>query len=278
MKLLTVARRFDGLTCADAYNPATTFKGQFNLYDDSTRDGMTVERRVLSVAPTVSMPARKTLLADGLTWLVGDHHRDYFKNSAIRHRYVAHQATELVASKTFDEAITASAGYSAWASRIWVKGAKEIESSSDIASVYDIYFAPGEPIVEGTLVFMVSRWHLVRAIYPSTAGLLVALCDELPEPVRVTATFDKKVYAPLTDTFTTTPTAVTGIRVRWQSHFRYPISGLFKFQPGDLVLMVRKADIASPVIGDKVTISGDSYIIAAALDEGLCWNLHLTNV
>lgn len=278
MKLSAVARRFDKLTCADAYAPATTFKAQFSLFDDSTRDGMTVERRVLSVAPTVTMPTRKTIRADGLTWLVGDHHRDYFNDEAIRHKYVVHQATELAVAKTFSEVIGAAAGYSAWASRVWLKGSKEIESSSDIVSVYDVYFAPGEPIAEGTLIYMASRWHLVRALYPSTAGMLVALVDQLPEPVVVSATVDKRTYVPLTDAYTTAAATISGVRVHWQSHFRYPVSGLFKYKPGDLVLLVRKADLAAPTVGDKVTIGGDVYVIESKLDEGLCWSLHLCNV
>lgn len=277
MKLSSVAKHFDRLVATDAYNQAWQIRGQMDVFDDSRRDGMTIERRILSVAPEISMPPRSTLKADDLVWLAGDHHRDYFKGSAIRHKYVLHQATELVSVKTFAEAIGAAAGYQAWASRIWIKGSKEIEISSDITNVYDIYFAPNEPLAEGTVVFMDNRWHLIRTLYPSTAGLLVALADELPEPVVVSASFGNNTYNPTTDTYTGTPTVVTGMRLHWQSHFRYPTKGVSRYKSGDQVLMVRRADI-TPKDGDRVTINGDVYLIESKLDEGLCWSLHLRNV
>lgn len=277
MRLIAAARRFDRLTFADAYVPATTFLGQMDVFDDSRRDGLTVDRRILSVDPAVTMPARKTLLVDGGTWLVGDSERDYFGTEAIRHKHVLHRASEIVAVKTFAETIAASAGYSAWASRIWVKGSKEIEISSDVTSVYGVYFAEGETLAEGTLIFMSGRWHLIQLLYSSTAGFQVALSDELPEPVRVSATFSKRVYVPSNDTYTTTPTAYSGVLVRWQSYFRYPQRGADVFKAGDRVLMVLKTDV-TPVAGDKVSIGTANYVIKAILDEGLCWGTHLVNV
>jgi hypothetical protein len=49
MRLSTAARFFDRTLFKDAFVPTTTFRGQFDLYDDSKRDGVTVARRVLSV-------------------------------------------------------------------------------------------------------------------------------------------------------------------------------------------------------------------------------------
>lgn len=276
MKLKAAARRFDKLVCADAYNPATTFKGQIGLYDDSTRDGMTVERRVLSVAPEVTIPARRTIIADGLTWMLGDHHRDYFKESAVRHKYVAHQADELVSVKTFEQAIAGTAVIGVWASRVWVKAAKEIEASSDITNVYDIYFAKGENVPEGSLIQMSGRWHLVRTTYPTTAGLLVALSDELPEPVLTPVTVTLRTYVPATDTYTTSATTVTALRIRWQSLFRYPVRAADKYKPGDVVLLVRKSD-GTVKAGDRLPVAGETFNVISVLDEGTLWSCHLRN-
>lgn len=274
MKLAAAARRFDGQLFADAYNPLTTFKGQWDLYDDSRRDGMTIERRILSVAPTVTMPARRAVAYDGLTWLIGDSQRDYYKDQPIRHKYVAHQATEAVAPRSFADVLNGLAGTPAWAARVWVKGSKEIEISSDIADVFDIYFAPAETVVENMLVHMSGRWHIVRTVYPSTAGLLVALADELPEPVVVTAAFASRTYLPNTDSWSVDPISVQALRLRWQSHFHYPMRGVEKFKSGDQVLVVLKSAI-TPKAGDLVELSGDGYRVDSVLDEGTTWALHL---
>lgn len=274
MKLKQAANYFDRLVFADAYTPATTFLGQLDVFDDSRRDGMTIERRILSVAPTVTIPARRTVTSDGLTWLIGDSQRDYYKTEAIRHKYVMHIAEELVAIKTPDQAIQMSTGSTAWASRVWVKPAKEIEISSDVSDVFNIYFARNETPSEGSLIYMASRWHLIRSVYPTTAGLLVALTDELPEPVRTSMTLTSRTYVPATDTYTTTPVTVTGLRIRWQSHFRYLSRASEKFKPGDIVAVIRKLS-GTPVAGSRVTIGSDTYNVVAVLDEGLCWVAHL---
>lgn len=276
MKLAAASRFFDRLVCQDAYGVAT-FKGQFNLFDDSVRDGLTVERRILSVAPEVVMPARNTFQADGQVWLVGDVSRDYFGNAAIRHKYVVHLAQELSPVRTFEEVLTNQAGQSLWTSRVWVKASKEIEISSAMTDVFDLYFSPKENVPEGALVQIGGRWHLVRSTYQSTGGLLVALADELPEPVVASASFDQRTYVPATDSYNVNPIVVPAIRLRWQSHFRYPLRGVDRYKAGDIVLIVSKSDI-TPVAGDFTNIGGIRYKVDSKLDEGTTWSLHLQHV
>ena len=267
---------FDRQVFADAYNPASTVRGQFDLYDDSRRDGMTVERRIISIAPSVSLPTRRTLLHDGKYWMIGDGQADYYKNAMIRNKFVAHQATELVVPRTFAQTIAGSGGTPAWAARVWVKGSKEIDISSDITDVFDIYFARGESILEHSIIQMDGRYHLVRSTYPSSAGLLVALADELPEPVVVTATVTTKVYLPIQDGFSIDPVSVTALRIRWQSHFRYPTMNAEKFKPGDVILIVLKTAV-TPDAGSTVVIGNDSYHVRSITDENDCWSLHLNH-
>lgn len=276
MRLIAAARAFDKEVIADAYNPGTTFKAQFDLFDDSRRDGMTIERRIISVSPTVSMPARRTVSYDGLTWLIGDSQRDYYRGAAIRHKYVAHQATELVTPRTFSQALAGAGGTPAWAARVWVKGSKEIDISSDITDVFDIYFSPSETVSENMLVTMGGRTHLVRSTYPSSAGLLVALADELPDPVVTTAVLTNRTYLPTSDTYSVDPVTVACIRLRWQSHFRYPVRGTERFKPGDVAMIVLKS-AATPKAGDPVVVSGETYTVQRVLDEVDCWSLHLSH-
>lgn len=273
MKLANAARHFDKQVFTDAYG-TSTFNGQMNLFDDSVRDGLTVERRIISVAPTVVIPARKTVKMDGQTWILGDAARDYFKASSIRHKYVAHLATDLAAARTFEQQLMAQAGLAVWTSRVWVKGSKEIEISSEITNVYDLYFASTEALSEGMLVQMGGQYHLIRSLYPSTGGFLVALVDALEGSVVTTASFSQRVYQPLTDTYQTTPIVVSALFLRWQSHFRYPRVGVDRFKAGDKVAIVLKSAI-TPKAGDAVTVAGQAFTVKAVLDEGTCWGLHL---
>lgn len=276
MKLSSAARAFDKQVIADAYNPGVTFNAQFDLFDDSRRDGMTIERRILSVSPSVTMPARRTVAYDGLTWLIGDSQRDYFKGACIRHKYVAHQATESVTPQTFSQALAGSGGTPAWAARVWVKGSKEIDISSDITDVFDIYFSPSEVVSDNMLVTMGGRKHLIRTTYPSSAGLLVALADELPDPVVTTADLVNRTYLPVSDTYSVDPITIPCIRLRWQSHFRYPVRGSEKFKAGDISLIILKS-AASPKAGDSIQVAGESLTVRRVLDEGTCWSLHLSH-
>ena len=278
MKLRNVAKAFDKLVFADAYHPTTTFKGQFDAQQNPTRDSLTDMRQVLSAAPEAAIPARRTVQTpDGFVWLVGDEIRDYFRAEHIRSNYVVHQASELAAVKTLSETILASAGHAAYASRIWVKGSKQIEADSQIVNVYDIYFAQGEPLAEGTLVYLSDRWHLIRSLYPSAAGMLVAMVDELPEPVWVSAALTSRKYVPETDEQITASALVGALRIHWQSHFRYLSAASEKFKPGDTVLIIRKAD-ATVRVGDIVEVVGNSYRVDDVVDDGLVWAAHLCHV
>ena len=72
MKLTRAARFFDKTTFKDGYSGATLFKGRLMPFDDSTRDSLTVDRRLMSVPDAVTIPARRTLQAGSTTYIVGD--------------------------------------------------------------------------------------------------------------------------------------------------------------------------------------------------------------
>jgi hypothetical protein len=277
MKLANAAKLFDRLTCADAYSPLDTFNAQFDLFDDTKRDGLTAQRRILSTAPGVVLPARKTLGIDGEHWIVGELNKDFYKHSAIRYKYIMHQAEGLATVKTPEQTLAAAAGFSAYAGRTWVKTSKEIEISSEMTNVYDLVFADSEAIAEDQFILLSGRWFLVRGVYQSPGGFLMALSDELEEPALTTANVNARVYQPVADTYTDAIAVVPAIRIRWQSHFRYLQRAATKFKAGDIVLLVRKTDIVAPEAGHEVSVAGQNYLIAAVIDDGSVWALHLNN-
>lgn len=273
MKLSNAASYFDQLVVADAYTPATTFLAQLNLYDDSVRDGMTVERRVISTAPSVSIPSRRAIAFDGLQWLVGDMTPDVFGNEVIRRKYPIHRCDGLATLKTIQQALQAAAGSTAYTGLVWSRGAKEIEVSAGVFDVLNAYFSSYETVAERTLISLNSKWHLTRTVYRSSAGFNVALVDELPEPVIESATFVVRTYNPVTDSYSTSNSAQTVLRVRWQSAFEYLSAATEPYSRGDLQCMVQKT--VTPKVQDTVTLSDGSWRVLSILDEGTYWSMHL---
>ena len=122
MKLTNVASFFDRLPCKDAYTGKVVFKGQFDLFNEAVRDGLGAMRRVLSVAPSVRIPPRKSIdTSDGKVWIVGESHPDYFDDGPIRVKYVLHQADGLATLQTFAEVLGNSGYRTLYAARVWVR-------------------------------------------------------------------------------------------------------------------------------------------------------------
>lgn len=273
MKLSSAAKHFDRLVCADAYAPSTTFLGQFNLFDDSTRDGLTVARRILSTAPSVTMPARRTILAGGRVWMVGDQIPDYFGNAEIRNKYPVQESDGLATLKTIAQVLAGSTGSTAHTSLIWVKGTKEVEVSSGIYDVMNAYFTAAESVPERTLININSRWYLVRTIFTTSAGFQSAVVDELPEPVLEVATFSGRTYNPITDTYSKLDVSVTVLRVRWQSAFEYLTIASEKYERGDMQVMAPKT--TTPKVQDLIVMSDGKWQVLSIIDEGTYWSLHV---
>lgn len=172
MNLHNAAKRFDKTVCADAYNPANTFLGQLDLFDDSKRDGATVDRRILSVASDVVIPSRRTLTVEGSTWMVGQKNIDSFRGSPIRHKYILHECEQIGLLRT-PKQFLAAGGLAVYASTLWVKDNKEGDTSSGLYTFVNAYFAKGEPVDVGLLLTLGTETYRIRNVYPSAAGLQV---------------------------------------------------------------------------------------------------------
>lgn len=276
MKLDAAARRFDDLVCADAYTPSIVFKGQLQLYDDSKRDGATVERRVLSVAPAVIPPARRVLSMGGREWLIGDPNPDYFQGKTIRIKYPLHGCDGLATVSTVTQILQAAPGFTAYAALMYVKGAKEVDTSSGVFDVFHLFFAALEPLVERMMVSLGGRWYLVRTLFKSAAGFLTTVVDELAEPVVEVASFGVRTYDPLTDSNVDVFAPLTVVRVRWQSAFEYLSAGSEKYVRGDAQVMMPKT--VSPKAQDGITLSDGPWRVLSVLDETTYWSVHLRRV
>lgn len=274
MRLIKAASHFDKLSVLDAYTNAALFKAQFSIYDDSKRDGLTVQRRVLSVAPSVTIPARRAVKIDGIPWIIGDDSPDYYGDTSIRKGYVIHRPDELATFKTIPQFLAASAGSTAYASKLWVKTGKELEISATAIDQMNIYAAVGEPLNVGTLAYLGGVWAYIHSVYVSAAGFLTATANELDEPVAVTATIGTRTYVPATDTYTTVTTTAAGLRIRWQEAFKYLSKSSVTYERGDIQLMLLTA-AGTPTPKDLITLTDGVWKVMSVTNEGAFWSLHL---
>lgn len=276
MKLAAAARHFDRQVLRDAYGTATV-RGQFDLFDDSKRDGAVTRRRILSVDPYVSIPARRALQLDGYTWLVGSGNPDYFGSGPIRRKYVLHEADGLASVQTLAQFIAGTSGLSAYAALEWVKATKEIDESSDLTDVLGAMFAATESVPGIGVMTLAGKHYLLREPHETAAGFLSVLVDEIKAPALEAGTFTGRAYDPVADTWGGTPVAVNFLRLRWQSHFRYLSQRTLAFQPGDDVLICLQS-AATPKANDRITLSDGAWQVLTVQAEDSCWSVHARRV
>lgn len=280
MRLKDAARYFDKLVCTDAYTPSVTFKGQLDVFDDSKRDGATVLRRILSTSPAVTLPVRLTIVAAGDTWMIGAGHADSFNGEDIRKKYIIHRADGAATIKTVAQALSAG-GTASYASRLWIKDLKEVDVSSSLFSMLNVYFAANEDVVVGNVILLAGRLHLVRNVYTGAAGLLIAESDELPANAVSSMIYTPRggAYNPTTDMTTASLSITTSLlRTRFQDDYAYPNEAAPKYVKGDIRGSVLKSAVATPKVDDYATLTDGDWRVVSIEDETLTWGLHLRHV
>jgi hypothetical protein len=272
MKLANAAKHFDRTVATDAYGSAT-FQCQFNLFDDSTRDGLTVERRIISTAPTVTVPSRRVATVNGKQWILGDGAEDYFNNETIRIKYIGHQATGLAEIKTVQQALLGTSGATTFAALAWTKAARQIEINSDLFNVQTLYLSRGESLSEGNLIFLSGKVLWTRQPYEARSGLKACVVDELESPIE-TVTITNSTYNPLTDSYTGSAVVTPLLRMRWQEHFEYFSKAQEKYERGDCTAWTLKSAVTMKP-SDTIALSDGQWRVLSAVDEGAVQSLHL---
>jgi hypothetical protein len=271
MRLLDAARRFDKTTATDAYS-ATTFKCQFEVLAYSKIDGVAVKKRQISTASSVTIPARRVVTIHGQTYLVGHGAPDFWNDDTIRLNYVVQGADGLANLTTIADELAGTAPGTAYAALAFAKYLPDAEDSSKYPPQYQVFLSGTESAPADSLIYLNSVWYLVKESYVSTSGLRVSLANVVDSPNFEMATFTSRVYAPLTDTYVDTPSAIKVFRIKWAEHFEYLSKATEQYERGDLTVMMLKAVTPDPP--DTLTLSDGVWRILSAQDEGLTWNCH----
>jgi len=271
MRLLDAARRFDKTTATDAYS-ATTFKCQFEVLAYSKIDGVAVKKRQISTASSVTIPARRVVTIHGQTYLIGHGAPDFWNDGTIRLNYVIQGADGLANLTTIADELAGTAPGTAYAALAFAKYLPDAEDSSKYPPQYQVFLSGTESAPADSLIYLNSVWYLVKESYVSTSGLRVSLANVVDSPNFEMATFTSRVYAPLTDTYVDTPSAIKVFRIKWAEHFEYLSKATEQYERGDLTVMMLKAVTPDPP--DTLTLSDGVWRILSAQDEGLTWNCH----
>lgn len=277
MRLLNAAKHFDKLEVRDAYSGKALFKAQFDLFDDSERDAIGIQRRTLSVAPDTTMPARYAVDAPvGVKWVVGSlSNADTFLNKKIREKYTVQRVAGLARICTPSQVIAGTGGSEAYAGLAWLKDWREESVSSAAYPYYEIYFGLNEAVRPGDYVVLNGDVFRVRSSYKSEAGFKVAEADDLDAGVTSITITTSASFVPSTDSFTEATATIQALVVRFQANYEYQQDAAERFAPGDVSMLVSKATVVAAPLGAQVLYDGFIYRVLSAVTESDCWRLHL---
>lgn len=276
MKLAAAAVYFDRLPVYDAYTGRRLFYGQFDLFDDSKRDAVNVQRRTLSVVPGTALPARFAVKAADQYWITGTaHNLDTFGATAIRDKLTLHRAHGLGTVRTPGQVIGNTGGTSMYFGLAWMKDWKEVEHTSQVFAYYELYVATSETVGADAYIELDGKVFRTRGAYTSEAGFKVLESDDLgATKVTVTVTAPG-TYNPATDVISSSSASYPALLVRFAVDFLYEQQSAPKHEKGDVALLVRKTDVPTIKSNDTVTIAGVVHTVLSKQTESDCWNLHV---
>lgn len=255
MTLADAASYFDRTPVLNPDNDAVLFYGQVDPYDDSKRDAGAAYRRILSVAPGTSVPGAVCVL--GQVWLVGNKETDGLE-VAHRDKYVLQQAAVKVNISRLSDFLAGVATSTAWSAIEWLKDSKELEVSSDVATMYTVIVPPGTDLREHDVVWYTGRALLVQEPRTPPSDYLMATALNLQQVAPAAATVQTRTFDPAAGAFTLgASTAVQTLQVRWQSLYRYGSQADARFRAGDVTLVMPPA--ASVSTSDLITLGSETW-------------------
>lgn len=297
MKLANAAKYFDRVSMADAYTgTAMPYKVQFSTFDETDPDGSVARRRTMSMAPGLTLPARRVASLLGEIWLLGEPSADAVFDKVIRQTVPMRRVTNLAQALTPGQVVAASTGLAIYGRLEQVKNTVDTATSSDYFPFFTLTLAgadfknlnSGWAQVPGFFRIEDGTLFRCRTSYPAEDGMTVVEADLIDRYGLTQAQVTTGAYDPVTDTFAgTTSTFQTLVMPTHQLYRRKAEAE--KFKPEDLTVLVRFADYTAPKVGTPLQIRIPEFNSAAPAPnapfspvqivgitlEADCWNLHV---
>jgi len=262
--LFDVASHFDDVACVDSYTGAALFNAQFSSFIESSPDGSTTQKRTLSLAPTLTIPARRCISFQGEHWIVGDGNVDMIYNTPTRRAYWMKKSFGLFTRYTPLQTLNGSAGISSHAGLKYLKDTVNGVSDSQYDPQWGFDFSQGEVANKGDYIKQGSTYYRVRVSYVDGSGFLHAVCDQLDAGCFVTVTKTSTgAYNPITDTYTSSATSVSALMMEPYKLYSYFTEADPRFTAGDKTLVTA----AALVVGSTVTINSEPWKVQSSYPE-----------
>lgn len=271
MKLTNVVKYFNNTPYFCAYTGAEMGFGQLDVYDESKRDGLTVQRRIFEVEVGSPVPDRGVITFEGDHWLVGFKNKDLFRGRVHREKYVLHQAEEEVDYRSIKEHLEDVQGFGIFAARVWTRTAAQIEESSEKFNQLQVFTSRSEPVEVGDIFTFTKQQYIVTEIYNSTAGHQVSLCEELEKDTLETVNIKASTWDPITEEYAEQNREIKLFKLRWQTNFDYLSLATPKFERGD----IQAAAVESLPIGTILELASGTWKVHYVQPRGEIFFHHL---
>lgn len=266
MDLHDAATFFDEDPINDGYSGAFVGNAQTASFDDSSSDGATSRRRVLSTGPAFTIPTRRVVELYGDRWLIGQGTPDGWAGSTIRRHYTMKRATDLMALLTPAQALAAAAGVPAYCQKVYFKDTANALTDAEYDTFWNVFVVPAEPAAKGTILRdAAGRHYRVRNDYLPLEGLRVCQSDALEPNAFQVCTFNTGTYDPVTETQTAGTSAVNGLWIEPGKFYRYRHKSDQQVQPGDLNVLVPTSLSVLP--GATFMMLGKKWVVLTVQPE-----------
>jgi hypothetical protein len=281
MKLKQVSRFFDTCPVYDAYSGATLFKIQTSTFLESSAEGSTAARRVISLDPSLNVPAHSCILALGQIWIAGASNPDEWKGSAIRKAYWTKLATDNFNLLSPGQAALSSTGQAIFGSKAYLRDALNGGTDSQLDPVWDISLSADSTAQRGYFLKSANTLYRVRVSYQDVDGFRTCQSDEVDEPVTNVTFTTNSTYNPVSDSYDPTYIATTAVTLDYAKTYVKTSAADIKSEVGDLCMVVSKS-AATVSTGQALEIMTGKFKgawrVLAALSEHDAWNLHIRRV
>lgn len=281
MKLKNVARYFDTCPVYDAYTGALLFKIQTSTFLESSAEGSTAARRVVSLDPTLNVPAHSCILALEQIWITGASNPDEWKGSAIRKAYWTKLATDNFTLLTPAQAASNTAGTPLFGSKKFLRDSLNGATDAELDPVWDISVSKSATAGRGYFLKSGSTLYRVRMEYDDVDGFKTCQSDEVDEPVTAVSFTTTSAYNPVTDSYSPIYNTVNCVTLDYAKAYTKTSVTDIKPEQGDICCLVSQAAV-TPKTGQQLSIQAGkfkgSWRVLASLEELDAWKLHLRRV
>jgi len=281
MKLKQASRFFDTCPIYDAYSGAALFKIQTSTFLESSAEGSTAARRIISLDPSLNVPAHSCILALDQIWITGASNPDEWGGSAIRKAYWTRLATDSLTLLTPGQAAMSLAGQAVFGSKSYLRESLNSPTDAQLDPVWDISLSASLAVPRGYFLKSANTLFRVRVSYQDLDGFRTCQSDEVDEQAVNVNFTNSSAYNPVTDTYTPVYIGTTAIALDYIKTYVKTAATDVKSEAGDLCLIVSKS-VTNVATGQNLDISSGkfkgSWRVLESLTEHDAWNLHIRRV